>query len=156
MARVRSAAGTGVSAVRAAPRIWSLALIAAMLLFAIAGHANALSPQPDVHTIMFGSNSAHINAAGRKIINQIVSDVRKNYGDVYKIAATGHADRAGSADYNLALSLKRAEAVRDALVAAGIAASAITIDHRGETEPAVPTGDGVSERTNRRVTIVME
>jgi len=122
----------------------------------IAGHANALSPQPDVHTIMFGSNSAHIDAAGRKVIDQIVSDVRKNYGDVYKIAATGHADRAGSADYNLALSLKRAEAVRDALVAAGIPHDAITTAKLGETEPVVPTADGVSESANRRVEVIVQ
>ena len=82
-------------------RIWSLALVAAALLFAVTGHANALSPQPDVHTVMFGTDSANIDTAGRKVIDQIVSDVGKNYGNVYEIAATGYADRAGSADYFL-------------------------------------------------------
>jgi OOP family OmpA-OmpF porin len=134
----------------------------AAAFLANARSAGALSPPPpDYYTILFAFDSARVDAAGSEIIDEIASKARtsradRGYGGKYAITATGHADTAGPADYNLDLSLKRAEAVRDALVAAGIAASAITIDHRGETEPTVPTGDGVSERTNRRVTIVME
>ena len=72
------------------------------------------------------------------------------------ISATGHADRAGSEDYNMALSLRRADSVREALIAGGVSADAITVAGRGESEPAVPTADGVKEQANRRVVIVLQ
>jgi len=51
------------------------------------------------------------------------------------IAVTGYADRAGPEDYNMALSRRRAQAGRNALVAGGISADRITIAGRGEAEP---------------------
>jgi OOP family OmpA-OmpF porin len=131
---------------------WPLTLVAALLL-AITGNANALSPQPDIHIILFDSDNANPD---RSAIDQIVADVRTNYGSVYAISVTGHADRAGPADYNLALSLARAEAVDYLLILKGIPRDAITIAGRGETEPAVPTADGVSEPANRRVVVIVQ
>jgi outer membrane protein OmpA-like peptidoglycan-associated protein len=72
------------------------------------------------------------------------------------ISATGHADRAGPEDYNMALSLRRADSVRAALIAGGVPADKITVAGRGESEPAVPTPDGVKEQANRRVVIVLQ
>ena len=142
--------------------IWLLALIAAALLFGMNRDAAALSPPPpDYYTMLFAFDSARIDAAGRMIIEQIATKARTSradggYGGKYAIAVTGHADTVGPAGYNLALSLKRAEAVRDALVAAGISPDAITTARRGDAEPAVPTADGVAEPINRRVEITMQ
>jgi OOP family OmpA-OmpF porin len=102
---------------------------------------------------LFDFGSTHIDAAAKKVINQVVAQTHTYSNGRYAISASGHADRAGRPDYNLALSLKRAEAVRNALVAAGISADVITIAGRGETEPDVATPDGVPERANRRVVI---
>jgi OmpA-OmpF porin, OOP family len=65
----------------------------------------------------------------------------------------GHADTSGSAAYNVRLSERRAKATADALVATGIAQTALSVDWKGETAPAVATGDGVKEPLNRRATI---
>ncbi len=73
--------------------------------------------------------------------------------NVPDIQVVGHADRVGSVSDNDALSRKRAESVREALVAAGIAAELIAVSARGEREPAVPTADEVAEERNRRVEI---
>ena len=70
-----------------------------------------------------------------------------------EVVVTGHTDRVGSVEANDRLSLVRAEAVREILVAAGMARSAITVAGRGEREPAVPTADEVAEARNRRVEI---
>lgn len=65
----------------------------------------------------------------------------------------GHTDRVGSVAYNDALSLKRAESVRQILIKADMAVAKTEVIGRGEREPAVPTKDGVPEPRNRRVEI---
>ena len=70
-----------------------------------------------------------------------------------EITVIGHTDRVGSVSLNDALSLKRAEAVRKALIQAGITALRIEVAGRGKREPLVPTDDEVSEPRNRRVEI---
>ena len=58
--------------------------------------------------------------------------------------------------YNMALSLRRANAVKDALVREGVPATAISVIGRGESQPLVQTADGVREPQNRRVEIVIQ
>jgi hypothetical protein len=72
-----------------------------------------------------------------------------------RITATGHADRSGPENYNMALSLRRANAVKDSLVRNGVPAGAIQVIGKGESQPLVPTPDGVREPQNRRVEIVV-
>jgi outer membrane protein OmpA-like peptidoglycan-associated protein len=69
------------------------------------------------------------------------------------VQVVGHADTSGSAAYNVRLSERRARAVADAMVGLGVNPGLITADWRGESAPAVPTGDGVKEPLNRRTTI---
>src|SRR5204863_10184972 len=59
-----------------------------------------------------------------------------------RITATGHTDTSGPESYNMALSLRRANAVKDALVRDGVPAQAITVIGRGEKGLLVPTGAG--------------
>ncbi|MBK7673938.1 MAG: OmpA family protein [Candidatus Accumulibacter sp.] len=65
----------------------------------------------------------------------------------------GHTDRMGSAADNMRLSLRRAAAVRELLVSAGVPREAISVVGRGELDPAVITGDEVAEPLNRRVEV---
>jgi OmpA-OmpF porin, OOP family len=55
----------------------------------------------------------------------------------------------------MALSLRRAEAVRNALVEAGVPSDSIVTAGRGETEPVILTADGEREQANRRVEIIV-
>ena len=73
-----------------------------------------------------------------------------------RITATGHTDTSGPEAYNMALSLRRANAVKDALVREGVPAQAITVIGRGEAGLLVQTGDNVREPQNRRVEIVIQ
>ena len=67
------------------------------------------------------------------------------------LTSAGHADRSGAADYNLALSRRRAERVRSYLAGRGVLESALAIQAFGESRPLVKTADGVDEPQNRRV-----
>jgi outer membrane protein OmpA-like peptidoglycan-associated protein len=71
------------------------------------------------------------------------------------ISVVGHADATGSDAYNSALSLKRAQTIRDALVAAGIPNDVIEIDYHGANNPLIPTPRGVAEPRNRRVEVTI-
>ena len=74
-------------------------------------------------------------------------------GAATSITVVGHADTSGSAAYNVRLSERRSKAVADALVASGVPQTALQVDWRGESQPAVPTPDGTKEPLNRRSTI---
>ena len=73
-----------------------------------------------------------------------------------RITATGHTDTSGPEAYNMALSLRRANTVKDALVREGVPATAITVIGKGESGLLVQTADGVREPQNRRVEIVIQ
>jgi outer membrane protein OmpA-like peptidoglycan-associated protein len=73
-----------------------------------------------------------------------------------RITATGHTDKSGPEAYNMALSLRRANTVKDALVREGVPATAIAVIGRGEQGLLVKTADGVREPQNRRVEIVIQ
>ena len=113
-----------------------------------------MQANPNQYIVLFDFDKSNINKAGKAVIEQVLADAAK-MGTV-SISATGHADRAGSEDYNMALSLRRADSVREALIAGGVAADKITVAGRGESEPAVPTPDGVKEQANRRVVIILQ
>ncbi len=74
-------------------------------------------------------------------------------GKATRVTVVGHADTSGSAAYNVRLSERRGKAVADALVGLGLASSTLSVDWKGESMPAVATGDGVKEPLNRRSTI---
>jgi outer membrane protein OmpA-like peptidoglycan-associated protein len=69
------------------------------------------------------------------------------------VTVIGHTDRVGTLESNDALSVKRAETVRDLILQSGLQPAALDVAGRGEREPLVPTEDEVPEARNRRVEI---
>jgi outer membrane protein OmpA-like peptidoglycan-associated protein len=65
----------------------------------------------------------------------------------------GHTDNVGKPDYNMKLSDERAAAVRQWLVAHGIAASRLTSRGYGDTQPVVPNNSDENRAKNRRVEV---
>jgi OOP family OmpA-OmpF porin len=65
----------------------------------------------------------------------------------------GHADRSGPVAYNQTLSERRANRVIEELVSGGVDPVRISGEAVGETQPLVPTADGVREQGNRAVVI---
>lgn len=112
------------------------------------------SVAPATSVTYFDFDRATLRTDARQIVEQTAQDVKSKGAKL--ISITGHADRAGPTEYNRDLSLQRAESVREALVARGVATDIITVAARGESQPAVPTADGVAEQRNRRVEILIE
>jgi len=86
------------------------------------------------------------------------ADVAKKYYGGSKITIEGFADPAGSAHYNLALSQRRADAVRDYLSSKGIDLSIVKTVGYGKTRLVNPgaSRDDTGAEENRRVTFVVE
>ena len=117
--------------------------------------AEAPAPMaPANYTVYFDWDKSVINPAGQAVINDVLADAAKHAPS--SVSVTGYTDRSGPEDYNMALSLRRADAVRSSLVSGGVAADKITVAGRGESEPAVPTADGVREAKNRRVEVILQ
>ena len=109
---------------------------------------------PNIFRVYFGWNDATLDTKAMTIVRMAALEARN--GGAARIEATGHADRSGPASYNLKLSMRRAESVRDELINLGVASNDIAIYWKGESQPAVPTADGVREPRNRRVVIVVK
>ncbi len=71
------------------------------------------------------------------------------------IVVAGFADRSGPADYNVRLSQRRADRVRELLAARGVPVDVMKTEACGESRPLVETADGVREARNRRVEITL-
>jgi outer membrane protein OmpA-like peptidoglycan-associated protein len=113
-------------------------------------------PPPQVTSFMvfFDWDRSNLSAQALATIQQ-AANAYKTKGSA-RITATGHTDKSGPEAYNMALSLRRANAVKDALVRDGVPATAISVIGKGKTQPLVPTADGVREPQNRRVEIVIQ
>jgi OOP family OmpA-OmpF porin len=118
--------------------------------------APQLPPQTASRTylVFFDWDRADLTARARQIIADAASATTKVA--VTRIDVSGNADLSGTAQYNQALSLRRAEAVAAELVRDGVARSSIDIHAYGDSRPLVPTARGVREPQNRRVEIVLK
>jgi outer membrane protein OmpA-like peptidoglycan-associated protein len=67
----------------------------------------------------------------------------------------GHTDSTGSADYNLGLSLRRAESIRDALIASGVGEERLLAAGYGSRFPVADNETDEGRARNRRVEIVI-
>ncbi len=113
------------------------------------------TPVESTSTVLyFPTDSDHLGDSAQAVIAQLVRYIQ-SAGHV-SVHINGHADRVGSEDYNMNLSERRARFVVNALEKAGIPSGIIQFFAFGESDPAVPTADGIAEPKNRRVEIYIE
>jgi OmpA-OmpF porin, OOP family len=106
---------------------------------------------PREFIVFFGHNKSNLTAEAQEVIRQAAA-AAKQFGSA-TLTVIGHADRSGSPKYNQGLSQRRAGTVKGALVSEGIPGGSISTSAKGESDPMVPTADGVRESQNRRVHI---
>jgi len=108
-------------------------------------------PPVAYYPVYFDFDKSDIRPDQRQNLANIAAELKKY--NLTEVTVAGHTDRAGSTDYNQALSERRAHAVAQELTRYGIKASVIDMQAFGESHMATKTADGVREADNRRVTI---
>ena len=118
------------------------------------GAALAARPAaPQQFTLYFVEGKDEFTDESRRAFDGVLGEIARR--PVPDVLVIGHTDKVGNDAFNDALSRQRAEVVRKALLARGIAPESIVVVGRGKREPIVPTADGVAEARNRRVEILV-
>jgi outer membrane protein OmpA-like peptidoglycan-associated protein len=118
------------------------------------GDVIATLPPPPRHFILpFRFESEELTEEGQRLVQDVLQAV-KSY-PVPDVVVVGHTDTTGTPQSNAELGLRRANAVRNLLVDAGLSLSTIEVRSHGEAELLVPTADGVFEPRNRRVEVTV-
>ena len=105
----------------------------------------------DSNAIQFEFNKAVLLSMNRELLSRIAGILLTSKG--YSIKVHGHTDDVGSDAYNQELSERRAQAVRDYLVEAGIGAQIITTKGYGKSKPLVTAKTPEARAKNRRVEV---
>ena len=117
--------------------------------------APAPAPEPQrAFQVFFDFDKSAITPDATAIIQKAADEVRA--GHLAAINVTGHTDTVGSAKYNLKLSERRADAVKQQLLADGVPDTEISTVGVGKSGLLVSTPDGVREPQNRRAEIVLQ
>ena len=102
---------------------------------------------------LFDFDKSVLKPAGRAALNDLAD--KMTMIDLELIIATGHTDSIGTDKYNMALSLRRANAVKAYLISKGVDADKIKVEGRGESEPVATNKTREGRALNRRVEIVV-
>jgi peptidoglycan-associated lipoprotein len=107
--------------------------------------------------VHFAFDDATVREEDKPAITRFAQIVQQHYPNA-KVTVEGFADPAGSRSYNVALSQRRAEAVKQYLTEAGMPADMVATVAYGETRQVVPGAerDDTGAEKNRRVTFVIE
>lgn len=103
--------------------------------------------------VLFDVNKADLKPAGIRTVRRL-SDFMLQYED-RRVRVEGYTDSTGAESYNQDLSERRAMAVRDALVAEGVARSRVEVIGYGEAYPVASNETSAGRQQNRRVEIVI-
>jgi len=100
------------------------------------------------NVVYFDYDAAELRADGRAALDAKLPILLANPALTIRIA--GHTDERGSSEYNLALGLSRAAAVKRYLTDRGVAPGRIEVVSYGEEQPAVEGGEEAAWSQNRR------
>jgi outer membrane protein OmpA-like peptidoglycan-associated protein len=115
-------------------------------------------PRPDglaivLGDIFFGSGQAALKPEAADSVAPVVEFLQRYPG--LPVRVVGYTDDRGNADANLALSRRRAESVRSALVSAGAEAARLEVSGRGAADPLAGNDTAAGRARNRRVEVLV-
>jgi outer membrane protein OmpA-like peptidoglycan-associated protein len=108
---------------------------------------------PRAYVVEFGFNKTWVNKDSRAVLDRVISAWKCRYANIWLF---GHTDSVGREDTNLELANKRAAAVRDYLIGAGVVPARVMTQPRTEDVQLARTADNVRLRTNRAVVVVVQ
>ncbi|MFB3908435.1 MAG: PorV/PorQ family protein [Candidatus Eisenbacteria bacterium] len=112
------------------------------------GQANAGIPV--LAYINFKYDSAEISGADPIPVLEDVARIMRERPDL-RLKITGHTDSTGSDQYNMKLSMRRADAIKDYLVKRGVSADRMVTEGKGESQPVDTNDTDLGRARNRRI-----
>ena len=102
---------------------------------------------------LFDHDKSTLKEEGRAALHTLDESIKARGASVVDIDVIGHTDSDGTEEYNMALSIRREEAVRDYMVSEGVSAAIIDVSGEGESNPIVSNATTEGRAENRRVDI---
>jgi len=103
--------------------------------------------------VLFDFDRSTLKPQAQQLLATVVKEMKENKQLHAEIV--GHADATGSDAYNMGLSKRRAEAVRNYLVSQGIAAANLSVAWKGESQPIASNATKEGRAQNRRVELTI-
>jgi outer membrane protein OmpA-like peptidoglycan-associated protein len=103
--------------------------------------------------IFFDPGKTALKVGAKKTLDRIAQQIKDDAA--IKISVEGHTDATGKSEKNMAISEKRAQAVRDYLVSKGVPEDRITASGKGDAEPVATNKTAAGRQQNRRVELVI-
>lgn len=103
--------------------------------------------------LKFAFNRAELTPRDRELLSRIAGILITAHD--YTISVNGHTDDVGSSEYNQKLSERRAQAVRDYLVEAGLSPEILSVTGHGKSLPLVRGTSDAARAKNRRVELAI-
>ena len=110
--------------------------------------------QMTLDDVAFAPGRAALRPEAKSSLGKLVAFVNKDPSKPIRIE--GHTDSRGNANANQLLSQKRADSVRDALIAAGVPANRMSSVGLGEDNPVADNNTEEGRAKNRRVDVILE
>lgn len=114
----------------------------------------ATGMQMTLDDIAFAPGQAALRPEAKSSLGRLVAFVNQDPSKAIRIE--GHTDSRGNTNTNQLLSQRRADAVRNALIAAGVAANRMTSVGLGESQPVDTNESEQGRARNRRVDVILE
>lgn len=103
--------------------------------------------------ILFDVDRSDLKAAAKTNLHNLATSLQNN--PETNITIIGHTDNTGTAEHNMDLSIRRAEAVRNFIVADNVSTSRLATSGKGESEPIADNTTAAGRAQNRRVEIAI-
>ena len=99
--------------------------------------------------VEFATASATLTSASRPVLDGVAKDLREH--PMVRVELQGHTDSRGADAFNLELSQRRADSVRDYLISQGVSGTRLEAKGYGETQPIADNATKLGQAENRRV-----
>lgn len=103
--------------------------------------------------LLYPYDSADLLPAGRENMRNLAESLSEN--PETEVLIVGHTDSRGSDQYNMGLSLRRADAAADILASYGVPRDRVRTSGRGESEPVATNETDEGRQLNRRVEVAI-